>query len=171
MVFNTERLELIIPALEQLKLLRFDRKGFEQEFNCTYQGEPLEGFILEYLEEQIRIITSQPETLMYNAFWFLLRKSDRTIIGSLAFKGIPNQYGEIEIGYGLNKVFEHNGYMTEAVKKACEWGVAQNGVSCIIAETDVDGYASQHILKRNGFKRYKFGEESWWRLEGRKTFS
>lgn len=164
MIFETERLELIVPDLEQLKFLRFDRKRFEQEFNCSYQGEPLEGFIREYLEEQIRIITSQPETYMYHAFWFLLRKSDRVIVGSLAFKGRPNKHGEIEIGYGLNEAFEHNGYMTEAVKKACEWGLAQKGVSHIIAETDLDGYSSQHILERNGFKRYKFGDESWWRL-------
>lgn len=164
MTFETDRLELIPLTLEQLKLLRFEREALEKELNCTYRGEPIEGFIQEYVEDQIRLLTAKPEIRMYYAFWLMLRKSDRTIIGSLAFKGFPDEHHEIEIGYGQSEEFCHHGYMSEAVAKMCEWGLAQEGVEHIIAETDVDGYASQRILERNGFKRYKFGKESWWRL-------
>lgn len=160
---NTERLELVPLSLEQLIMMRQDIKSLEASMNITYKGEPLEGFILAYLDEQIRLITDNPKSCMYNAFWLLVRKSDRVVVGSAAFKGLPVN-GEIEIGYGLGKEFEHHGYMTEAVKKMCEWGLQQEGVEHIIAETDLDGYASQRVLERSGFVRYKFGDSSAYRL-------
>jgi RimJ/RimL family protein N-acetyltransferase len=164
MLFETERLVLIPLTLQELILLRNERNAFEKQLNCTYMGEPIEGFIYEYLEDQIRTITANENSYLYYAFWMLLRKSDRVIVGSAAFKGLPNQEGELEIGYGLGKEFEHNGYMTEAVAQMCNWGLAQDNVKHIIAETDIDGLASQRILQRNGFVRYHFGESSWWRL-------
>lgn len=163
-VINTKRLELMPLSLEQLKLMRKSIKQLELELNVTYKGEALEGFILEYLDHQIRIITETPQSCMYTAFWLITRKSDRVVVGSASFKGMPDEKGEIEIGYGLAKEFEHNGYMAEAVGKMCEWGLSQVGVKHIIAETDVDGYGSQRVLERNGFSRYGFGESSWYRL-------
>lgn len=164
MIFKTERLELVPLALDQMKLWRHDSIGFEKELNCIYKGEPLEEFFLEYLNEQIRIISENKDNYLYYTFWLLIRKSDRVAIGSAAFKGSANHEGEIEIGYGLGKGFEHNGYMTEAVGEMCKWGLAQENVNYIIAETDLDGYASQRVLERNGFIRYKFSDSSWWRL-------
>ena len=54
--------------------------------------------------------------------------------------------------------------MTEAVKLMCDWALKQKGVLSVIAETDTDGYGSQRILKRCGFKKYKEGDTLWWRL-------
>ena len=34
----------------------------------------------------------------------------------------------------------------------------------IIAETDLDGLASERILERCGFKKYKQEKTSWWKL-------
>lgn len=54
--------------------------------------------------------------------------------------------------------------MTEAVQAMCEFALKQNGVRNIIAETDLDGFASQRILERCGFKKYKQEETIWWML-------
>lgn len=94
----------------------------------------------------------------------MVRKSDRTVVGSADFKAGPNEKGEVEIGYGLSKEFEHNGYMTEAVRAMCLWAKAQNGVSHVIAETYLDNMPSQNILKRCGFEETMRGESVWWRL-------
>ncbi|WMJ24330.1 GNAT family N-acetyltransferase [Paludicola sp. MB14-C6] len=164
MVLETERLELVPLSLERLKLLKDNLNMLEKELDCVYKGEALEGFILEYLDKQIRVISNNSESCLYNAFWLLIRKSDRIAVGSAAFKGLPNGNGEIEIGYGLGNEFEHNGYMTEGVCGMCKWGLAQKEVKHIIAETDIHGYASQRILERNGFERYRFNDSIWWRL-------
>lgn len=54
--------------------------------------------------------------------------------------------------------------MTEAVQAMCKWALKQENVSHIIAETDVDGFASQRILQRCGFIETRREESIWWRL-------
>lgn len=166
MRLETERLELIPLTLEQLKLWVSDIAALEEELNCVYKAEAMEGFFLGIVKGQIKILERDPDNFVWHSFWFLIRKSDRVVVGSADFKAAPNQRGEVEIGYGLGEAFEHHGYMTEAVKAICSWGLDQKGVKSIIAETELNGFASQHILKRCGFIEEKRGETLWFRLKG-----
>jgi len=146
MLIQTERLELIPLTLNQLKLWIEDISQLEKELDCFYKAESMEGFFLEVVKGQYEITQKDPNNYLWHSFFFLVRN------------------GEVEIGYGLGKEFEHNGYMTEAVKAMCGWALKQNGVISVIAETDLEGLASQKILKRCGFKKDKEGETLWWRL-------
>lgn len=76
----------------------------------------MEGFFLEIVKGQLISTESDEENYLYHSFWLLIRKSDRIAVGSADFKDVPNKDGEVEIGYGLGKQFEHNGYMTEAIQ-------------------------------------------------------
>ena len=163
-MLETERLELIPLTLEQLKLWAFDMTALEYELACSYQAEPMEGLFLDIVKGQIKKTEQEPHNYMWHNFWLLIRKSDRVVVGSADFKGIPNENNEVEIGYGLGKQHEHNGYMTEAVKAMCEWAFMQDGVTSVIAETDLDGFASQRVLARCGFGNYQSGETLWWKL-------
>ncbi|MDS1003813.1 GNAT family N-acetyltransferase [Clostridium sporogenes] len=164
MLIQTERLELIPLTLNQLKLWIEDISQLEKELDCSYKAESMEGFFLEVVKGQYEITQKDPNNYLWHSFFFLVRKDDRVVVGSADFKDIPNENGEVEIGYGLGKEFEHNGYMTEAVKAMCGWALKQNGVTSVIAETDLEGLASQKILKRCGFKKDKEEETFWWRL-------
>lgn len=164
MLIQTERLELIPLTLNQLKLWIEDISQLEKELDCSYKAESMEGFFLEVVKGQYEITQKDPNNYLWHSFFFLVRKDDRVVVGSADFKDIPNENGEVEIGYGLGKEFEHNGYMTEAVKAMCGWALKQNGVTSVIAETDLEGLASQKILKSCGFKKDKEGETLWWRL-------
>ncbi|EPY2304461.1 GNAT family N-acetyltransferase [Clostridium sporogenes] len=164
MLIQTERLELIPLTLNQLKLWIEDIYQLEKELDCSYKAESMEGFFLEVVKGQYEITQRDPNNYLWHSFFFLVRKEDRVVVGSADFKDIPNENGEVEIGYGLGKEFEHNGYMTEAVKSMCGWALKQNGVTSVIAETDLEGLASQKILKRCGFKKDKEEETLWWRL-------
>ena len=164
MRINTERLEVIPLNCQQLRLWVEDIEKLEKELNCKYKAEPMEGFFLDIVKEQLKITDEDRENYLWHSFWFIVRKEDRTVIGSIDFKDIPNENGEVEIGYGLGKEFEHNGYMTETVRALSNWALEQSKVKNIIAETDINGYASQNILKRCGFKEYKRKDTSWWKL-------
>lgn len=124
----------------------------------------MEGFFLEIVKKQLEKVQKEPDNYLYHSFFFLVRKSDRSVVGSIDFKNRPNKNGEVEIGYGLGNKFEHNGYMTEAVKGMCKFARTQQTILSVIAETDLDGYASQRILERCGFVKYKQEETVWWRL-------
>lgn len=164
MKIETERLELVALQPRQLKLWIDDISSLEGELNVTYKAEPMDGFFLDIVKEQLRITEENPENYCWHSFWLLVRRNDRTVVGSADFKDVPNDKGEVEIGYGLGEMFEHNGYMTEAVKAMCDWAFEQGGVSNVIAETDLDGLASQRILERCGFNKYRQEETIWWRL-------
>lgn len=164
MVFQTQRLEIIPLNLPFLRLLANNMREFESKLNCKYQAEPICGFFAQYVDMQINVVANNPDDYLFNTFWVIIEKESRIVVGTAAFKGNPDKNGEIEIGYGLGKKHEHKGYMTEAVAEMCRWAMSQENVKHVIAETDVDGYASQKILERNGFVRYRFGDSSWWRL-------
>ena len=165
MKIQTERLELIPLTPNQLKLWIENIDELEKVLSCSYKAEPLEGFFLDVVKEQLVKTQKDSENYLWHSFWFLIRISDRTVVGSADFKDIPNKSGEVEIGYGLGKEYEHNGYMTEAVKSMCDWALKQEAVSTILAETDMDGLSSQRILERCKFKKYKEAETLWWKLE------
>lgn len=164
MKIETERLELIALTPDELKLWISDIPSLEKKLNCSYKGEPIDGFFLDILKKQYEITIKDPDNYVYHSFFFLIRKTDRVVVGSADFKDLPNENQEIEIGYGLGKEFEHNGYMTEAVKGMCAWALKQDSVKHIIAETYTDNIPSQNILKRCGFKKYKEGDNFWWKV-------
>lgn len=160
---ETERLEIAALTVGQLERWLFDLPQLEKELNGVYQAEPLTGFFWEIVAGQWQAAAKAPGLYVWHTFWLIIRKSDRTIIGSACFKDKPDATGEVEIGYGLGKAFEKQGYMTEAVEALCRWASSQAGVSRITAETDPDGYASQRILQRCGFQVFSRGETLWWR--------
>ncbi|MDR1019699.1 MAG: GNAT family N-acetyltransferase [Synergistaceae bacterium] len=54
--------------------------------------------------------------------------------------------------------------MAEAVQAMCHWAMAQDNISHVIAETDIDSPQSQKILQRCGFIKDKQDKTLWWRL-------
>lgn len=164
MMIETDRLYLIPLTAHQLKLWIEDIPALEKELNFSYRAEPMEGIFLDIVKGQSEITAEDETNYFYHSFWFLVRKLDRIVVGSADFKNLPNTDGEVEIGYGLGKEFEHNGYMTEAVQAMCQWAMKQELIYHVIAETDIDGIPSQRILERCGFKQYKQGDTLWWRL-------
>jgi ribosomal-protein-alanine N-acetyltransferase len=163
-MIETNRLELIPLTPNVLKLCVENIAGLEKEMNCSYQGEPLEGYLLAIVKSQLDLVQRDPDNYLWNSVWLLIRNTDRVVIGSAAFKNTPDEDMEVEIGYGLGKAFEHNGYMTEAVKAMCDWALKQGTIAHVIAETYLNGFASQRILKRCGFKEVRREKTIRWRL-------
>jgi RimJ/RimL family protein N-acetyltransferase len=164
MIIETDRLCIVALTAPQLRLWVEDMPSLEKELDCVYHAEPMRGLFLEIVKGQLEITENDEPDYLFHSFWWLIRKSDRIVIGSADFKDIPDTNNEVEIGYGLGKDFEHNGYMTEAVNAMCDWALSQENISHVIAETDIDGVQSQNVLRRCGFTQYKQDESIWWRL-------
>lgn len=164
MRLETKRLELVPLLPYQLRLWVEDIPALERGLRCSYQSEPMEGVFLEIVKNQLAVTEKNRNDYLWHSFWFLIRKTDRVVVGSADFKDVPNTKREVEIGYGLGKEFERKGYMTEAVQAMCRWAMEQEKVSHVIAETDIDGFASQRLLQRCGFVEENRGETIWWRL-------
>ena len=162
-MLETERLCLIPLTAEQLILLADNLPELEQKLEITYQAEPIEGFFREIISGQAKRAQADIENYLWHTFWLMVRKQDRVAVGSADFKNLPDENGEVEIGYGLAPAFEHQGYMTETVKAMCDWAEKQPGIKHIIAETEMDNVASQRVLQRCGFTEYRRERTLWWR--------
>lgn len=163
MKLKTERLHIVLLKPEQLELLVNNTFKLDSELECTYDGGEITGHFKIILKTQIRKAKADRDNYMWHSFWLIIRNSDNTVVGSADFKDIPNEMGEVEIGYGLEKKYEHQGYMTEAVRAMCDWAKKQKNVKHVIAETELDGKASQRVLERCGFKEYLRNNTIWWR--------
>jgi predicted acetyltransferase len=164
MEIETERLLLKLLTLSQLKLWVNDISTLEMELNCKIDTELLNGVFLNIVNNQIIVIENDPENYIYHSFWFIIRKEYKTVLGSIDFKNIPNELKEVEIGYGLAKKYEHNGYMTEAVMAFCKKAFKDSKIETIIAETEVENTSSYKVLERCGFIKYKEEGSLWWKL-------
>lgn len=72
------------------------------------------------------------------------------LVGLGGFKGVP-QDGIVELGYAVAPDREGLGIATAAVAGLVAEAFADPGVTAILADTLVDGLASQRVLEKNGF--------------------
>ena len=163
MTIETERLLLCLLNARQLHLWFSDLPALEREWDCHYDGEPVEGVFREIVQQQWKITSRDPRNALFHSFWILLRKADRTVVGIIDFKAPPNARGEIEIGYGLGGAYERRGYMTEAVNALCNWALQREDVESILAETEQQNRPSQRVLQRCQFILEHEGPTLWWR--------
>jgi len=164
MEIETKRLILKLLTLSQLKLWVNNISKLEVELDCKCNKGPIDGFFLNIINNQIKIIENDPENYVYHSFWLIIRKEDKRVLGSIDYKNIPNEMKEVEIGYGLERQFEHNGYMTEAVSAFCKMAFMDENIETIIAETEAENTASYKVLERCDFKKYKEEGTHWLRL-------
>ena len=121
-IISLENLDLYPLNSEELSLWLNDVSTLEKEIKCLYNGYKITEELRDYIYSQLIIGLSEPEeNWIWYTYWFIVRKTDNIIIGTLSFKGKPNLNGEIEIGYALNKEYENHGYMTEALTGLCQW--------------------------------------------------
>jgi [ribosomal protein S5]-alanine N-acetyltransferase len=74
------------------------------------------------------------------------------VVGDCGTLGMPNQFGEVEIGYGLAAPARGSGYATEAAGAVCAWLFARADVSLISAVGVLaDNLASRRVLEKLGF--------------------
>ncbi len=165
MIIKTKRLELVMLNHKQLKALANDVSKLEEEMECYYQGEEIDDVYKNIIITQEAKLKEESNSNLHlwHTLWLIIKKEDRVIVGTIDFKGEPNAKGEAEIGYGLGKLHEHNGYMTEAVQAFCKWGREKMGIKYIIAETELDNIASQRVLQRCGFVEYDRDSTIWWK--------
>jgi RimJ/RimL family protein N-acetyltransferase len=87
---------------------------------------------------------------------FLLRvavlKDNPIIIASAGFHNAPDNDGMIEIGFGVDKKYQGNGYGQEILYGMWSWVVNNPLVKTLRYTVSPDNLISQHIIKKLGFE-------------------
>lgn len=110
-----------------------------------------EGELRQAYQEMLEGCRKEPENWLWYTPWVLKLKGEGTPIGDLCFKGPPVK-GTVEWGYGIEKAFWGQGYMTEAARVMLDWAFSQKDVYAVEAETLSDNAASQRVLSKLDFK-------------------
>jgi ribosomal-protein-alanine N-acetyltransferase len=154
-VIQTERLLLVPLTYEQLIKYIWLDSSLEPELNVIYHERKVPPELLGTFEKVVLPRVADPgRNYLYSTLWVLVLKSENVLIGDLCFKGDPDPYGEIEIGYGTYPEYQGKGYMTEAINGMMSWAANQKDLKTVVAETEKNNEASIRILEYNDFVKY-----------------
>ncbi len=168
-IVKTDRLRLV-PATEAMlqaelqspvQFSKLINAQVPQKWPPELYDRRVVQFVLERMSNDAR------ETgwwIWYNILLGTAQSGD-LLIGTLGFKGRPNENGIVEIGYSLLQEFQGQGYATEGVQGLIQWAFAQNDVSSIRAQTLHHNLRSIGVLTRNNFQMIGHGMD-----EGQPTF-
>jgi ribosomal-protein-alanine N-acetyltransferase len=108
-----------------------------------------DGFPREDDRDAARMWLGAPEAVFTS--WFVVERDGGEVVGTIGFFGPPDPDGELMVGYGLVPSARGKGYATEALRVVAGYGLAQPGVTRIVADPDLDNVASHRVLEKAGF--------------------
>jgi ribosomal-protein-alanine N-acetyltransferase len=83
----------------------------------------------------------------------MIDRATRVAVGQMSFKGLPDESGAVELGYGVNPSYHSRGYATEMARTLVEWALTQSAVARVTAECLADNKASIRVLEKSHFKQ------------------
>jgi len=159
---QTERLDLI--PLNDIRLRQYLEQPdlLERELGMSISRE----IVTEDIQRAIRMRLSkmahvEKVQFVWYTYWLLVIRSLPFGAGPIGFKGLPNQNGEVEIGYGIDKAYQQKGYTTEAAQAMITWAFEEPACRSITAQnTKKWNLASQRVLFKLGKKVYEESEDA-----------
>ncbi|AKN31356.1 GCN5 family acetyltransferase [Clostridium carboxidivorans P7] len=155
MKLETKRLTIIPLNLEQFNLMLKGMDKMENVLGLNNSYEILDDHTQKAMEWLYKEAEKHKENYLWYTNWQIILKKENVSIGSACFMGQADESGAVEIGYGINEKYRCNGYMTEAVGIISKWALREQGISRIIALTEKDNFASEKVLQKCGFVKYK----------------
>lgn len=120
----------------------------------------------ETLDTLPRIINNLNKVESPSGFesWMIIQRDTNLIIGDIGFKGLPNEAGEIDLGYGIIASERKKGFAHEAAAGMLKWAFSQQAVKAVTANCLIDNLGSQKILSLLNFGIIKQDNEMiYWR--------
>jgi len=154
LILETPRLQLV--AYEPAHLLAL-MEG-DGQFAQTFGVAPAEGLGAFFQSPDVspdwvaRLRASTHGDPWLHGF-AVVGRAEQLVIGTVGFKGPPNEHGEVEIAYGVAPPFDNRGYATEATAAGAEFAFGNDAVERVIAHTKPEHNASGRVLEKCGFLR------------------
>ncbi len=156
---NTERLRLIPLSAENLKLLIENPVEMGLRLSLSESDRFLSPELRQAMEIRLSKLLVDEENYEWYTNWLIVSKDQNCTIGGVMLKGLPNEYGEVVIGYYTHPEYQGNGYMTETINSMKNWLLNQSNVMYVIADTEKDNIPSHRVLEKLGAELYKETDE------------
>ncbi|MFE3575841.1 GNAT family N-acetyltransferase [Lysinibacillus sp. NPDC059133] len=163
---STKRLRLIPLNAEYLDLLINEEETLEIELSLNSKEVFLDEELRQALKFRLSKVLEDEENYIWYTNWLIVSKEKNCIVGGIMLKGLPNEQGEVVIGYYTFPQYQGKGYMTETVRMMKDWLLRQSNVKYVVADTDKNNIASHKVLQKAGATLYSESEELYfWRFE------
>lgn len=165
-LFNdTARLRLLPFTAERARCAVTDRAALAADLDARvpddWPNPDLEGALPFFVDA----LTAVPAL----STWIVLavEKTSSTLIGSGGFVGLPDERGEVELGFGLVPAFRGGGYASEIAREMLRRALKDPTVERIVGHCAPDNLPSRRLLERLGFLPDGTDEEGnlAWRLD------
>lgn len=158
----TERLELVPATIELTRAALEGEAALAASLGAlvpaTWPPEFLDPRSLEFTLARLAEGSEQAEWWLH--FVVLTHGSaGRTLIGSAGYKGPPSPDGTVEVGYGIVREHQRQGYAFEAVRGLLAHAFAFPAVQRVIAETLPELTPSIGVLRKSDFRLIGGGSE------------
>lgn len=166
---ESERIRLVPLSAAQLEFLLVRPRQLEAELGFPISRLVSSTPVVRHairLKQQ-RLISSGDEEFPWHTYWLLVITADRFGAGLIGFKGIPDDYGEVEIGYGIDPGYRRKGFTTEAARTLIDWALEQPACLAVTAWSDKDNQASARVLEKVGMTMAKETAEQFCWVRGK----
>jgi [ribosomal protein S5]-alanine N-acetyltransferase len=82
----------------------------------------------------------------------VVHRESNSVVGTVGFKGPPDEHGMVEIAYGIVPIFQGQGYATEAAEAGVAFAFGDDRVRLVRAHTLPTNNASTRVLVKCGFE-------------------
>jgi ribosomal-protein-alanine N-acetyltransferase len=150
-VIGTERLELVPATTALLSAELEGNAALEQVLGVRVpENWPPELYSRDAIEWFLKSLEEVPEMGDWAGHYIVTRGDDATVIGTVGFKGPPDESGKVEIGYSLLEQYQRLGYATEAARGVIAKAFADPRVLRVTAETYPHLEPSIGVMQRCG---------------------
>ena len=144
---ETERLRIRLFRLEDAE--RLHTVFGDPEVMARIQAGPSPS--LEVTRQRLATIMEHQDKNGFS-LWALIGKGSEVLIGVCGLILVEWRGPEVELAYEIGRGFWGKGYATEAAKACLKFGFENLKLSCIIALTDADHFASRRVIEKIGMK-------------------
>jgi len=155
---ESNRIGLWALPYQQVIDLSRDRNMLEKSIGLTASRFELNAdpsFLEEFNAALIHYVAPkvQQHEMFYEWFthWLIVDRHYNLTAGGIGATGLPDEAGQVMIGYFIDKKFERRGYATEAVHLFTGWMFRHEKLASVIADTPPDHTGSQKVLLKAGF--------------------
>jgi len=147
---RTERLLLFPLTYSQLEQYLIDLPNLERDLELTLSRDILTERVRSAIQKKLTKMDKLKEPFhLWITYWLVVIHAEKFGAGLAGFKGVPDEQGVTEIGYGIDPSFQNKGYMTEAVRALVDWALEEPTCK-IVTAIKVENPASRRLLEKLG---------------------
>ncbi|NOZ48237.1 MAG: GNAT family N-acetyltransferase [Chlorobi bacterium] len=169
-IINTARLQVYPLPLADLRLLIESPMKYAQSMKLNLNGFCFNANTIRAIKTDLlpHLISAKIDWYYYT-MWLMVQRRIRNVTGSFCFYGKPDSEKNVEIGYGVNSVYQNKGFMAEALKGIINFCVNED-IKFIKARCNLTNKASNRVLEKSGFSLVCMENElNTWKLSINKT--